>query len=315
MKAVWNERLQTVIRVFLYIVLIVFLIRNTFDIYYQFAGASGEENKTQNQVGQEVPEAAKTAAKVFLENWYFYKKDLTSEEKDRRMKQLKLVSSDKLFNQIDGGADLGVDLQNDPLSQQDNPQLNQVQSVQPNQSGQTNSNGFIVEQVEIWEAKWLDQKQEKVLITARLQTSDDHIFYSNVEVGKSGETWLVESIPAIVAEPQPLKEVDEEEPIEMDPDQKELLKSNLESFFKVWLGGDTVATNLYTENKPIPTSNILESLDAEFVKVSSIEIIKENPVQAKVGILIRRKDGILIPCQYLMQLEQKGDKWIVQSIQ
>jgi len=309
-----NERLKAIARIFIYIVLVVFLVRNLVDVYYQLMG-SNEPVVQQTSTSTEVPDSAKSVAKLFLVKWYF----LDPDQKDTdRISNLQPFVTETLYEYISSNSDLRiVDSQTSLTQQPTNGQ---------NTTGQTSSNattnggenkpfeGVSAKEVDVWQAIWKDQKANKVQIIARMQTSDNKTLFLSVPVEKSGSTWQVSSLPALIAEPEGAEKT--EEPVEIDISSKrEAIKTVLQDFFSDWLKGNKEAITRYmVDGKSIPTTEWEEKLEAEFVGVQDIKPESDNPLKVSVIISMKDKNDVEFQLNYHVTLQEKNGKLFIVSI-
>jgi hypothetical protein len=306
-----NERLKTIARVFIYLVLVVFLIRNVVDVYRQIAG-SDEPVVQQTRTSTEVPDSAKSVAKLFLVKWYF----LDPDEKDSaRILSLQPFVTETLYEYINSNSDLRVADSQASLTQPNNSTQNTAQSSSTaNSSNNAKFEGVSAKEVDVWQAIWKDQKANKVQIIARMQTSDDKTLFLSIPVEKSGSTWQVSSLPALIAEPVGAEKT--EEPVEIDISSKrEAIKTVLEDFFSDWLKGNKEAITRYmVDGKSIPTTEWEEKLEAEFVGVQEIKAESDNPLRVSVIISMKDKNNVEFQLNYHVTLQEKNGKLFIVSI-
>jgi hypothetical protein len=295
-----NERLKNVGRIFIYLVLIIFLVRNVWDIVDQVM-SYGRPTVTQQQVitSTEIPDTAKSVAKLFLQNWYSVGPNQKDED---RINGLKPFVTQNLFDFISSNNDLSID--------------NSTQgSTSTNTNGQQpEKKGVSVAGVDVWRATWQDQKTGKAKIIARLLTSDSKVLFLSLPVEKSGNTWQVSALPALVPVPRGSGKIAEDPGIDI-ADKEDAIKTVLDSFFTDWLGGNSEAIKRYmVSGKPIPTSNWLQQLNAQFQGVQTITPVSDNPLKVKVVIMLKDNNGVTMLLDYFMTLEQKNGSWNIVSI-
>jgi hypothetical protein len=293
-----NERLKNVGRIFIYLVLIIFLVRNVWDIVDQVM-SYGRPTVTQQQVttSTEIPDTAKSVAKLFLQNWYSVG---PNQNDDERIDGLKPFVTKSLFDFISSNNDLSID--------------NVTQGSTPPNGQQPVNKGVSVAGVDVWQATWQDQKTGKAKIIARLRTADNKVLFLSLPVVKSGNTWQVSALPALVPVPKGSDKAVEDPGIDLS-DREDAIKTMLDSFYTGWLAGNSEAFKRFmTNGKPIPTTNWLEQLDAEYQGVQSISPISDNPLKVKVVIMLKDQNGVSMLLDYFMTLEQKNGSWNISSI-
>lgn len=307
-----NARLKAAARIFIYIVLVVFLIRNLVDVYGQIAG-SDKPVVQQTNTTIEVPDTAKSVAKLFLSKWFAIK---PNEKDNERISKLQPFITPELYSYISTNSDLRINAEQTQTSGAANQTQNTTPNTPATDGEQTKFEGVSVKEVDVWQAKWTDQKNNKAQIITRMQTSDDKTLFLAIPVEKSGSTWQVSSLPALVAEPKGAEKSTESEEPEIDiNDKREAIKTVLEGFFSDWLKGSTESSALYmVDGKPIPTTKWEEKLDAEFVGVQQIIAESENPFKVNAVISMKDKNNVEFQLSYHITLQEKNGKWFIVSI-
>jgi hypothetical protein len=301
-----QERLKSTGRILVYIVLVIFLVRNVLDVVKQVTGADAPVAPKQTVTSNEVPVTAKSVAKLFLENWYTVGTGQKDEDRIKRLEPLMTVS---MLDYINSVSDLSIDNAVGP-----NQSATNTTTSNSNAQNTTEFKGVSAKEVEVWQATWTDQKAGKAKIVARMLTSEDKTLFLSIPVVKSGSTWQVSSLPALVAEPQGSDKPDEIPSIDIT-NEEEAIKKVLDSFFQDWLGGNSEAISRYmVDRKAIPTTNWLEELGATYEKVQTITPLSENPLKVKVVIMIKDSNNVKMLLDYYMTLEQKNGSWNIVSI-
>ncbi|MCH5585090.1 conjugal transfer protein [Shimazuella sp. AN120528] len=317
-----NARLKQVARIVIYAVLVVFLIRNLVDVYFQIAGRD-EPAVQQTSTSNEVPDTAKSVAKLFLENWYSIKPDGAD---DDRIKKLTPFITPNLYSYISTNADLRINTDQNQTSGTATQNSTTQNSTASNNSTTTNTSstgdqqqpfqGVSAKEVDIWQATWKDQKNNIAQVVARLQTNDDKALFLALPVVKSGSTWQVSALPALIAEPEGVTSTDDQDQPQIDIPQKDAMQTVLEDFFSDWLKGHTEASALYMANgKPIPTTNWEENLNAQFVGVQQIlPDSNDNPLKVSVYISMRDSNNVEFQLNYHVTFQEKNGKLFIVSI-
>jgi hypothetical protein len=306
------ERFKSVGRTLVYIVLVIFLIRNVLDIVEQITGSDKEEVEKPAIVSNEVPVTAESVAKVFLTNWYYVGPD---DKDNTRISRLEPYVTRELFGYISQNNDLWLEAQESssilqpqqPAGQQQTQQQTQQQAVQPTQVQVT------AKEVDIWQSSWMDQKQGKVKVIARLLSSDNKILFLALPVQQSGTTWQVSALPSLIAMPEGSDKEEEKTEIELGSEEDAII-SQLDNFFPIWLDGKST-TVFMSNNKSLPASTWLKDLQAKYEGVQEIEAISQGAqLKIKVVIMIKDSKNIAMLLDYFMTLEKKDGTWKIVSI-
>lgn len=319
MNPTLNERLKAVARLFVYIVLVIFLVRNVLDVVRQVTSPDGPDvPHQQTTTSNEVPDTAKSVAKLFLENWYSVRLDQSD---DSRIEHLKPFVTPSLFDFINKNTDFSIsNEQNSIITPQSTatnvPNATNTTNKTTNTTNQQQGKfqGVSAKEVDVWQATWKNQKAGQVQIIARLVSSDDKVLFLSLPVTQSGNTWQVSSLPSLVAEPKGSDKIEEDSGLDIK-DKEDAIKTVLDSFFTDWLAGNSEAIKRYmADGKPIATTNWLEKLNAQYQGVQSITPISENPLKVKVVIMIKDQNNVTMLLDYFMTLEEKNGSWNIDSI-
>lgn len=314
MNPTLNERLKQIGRIFLYIVLVIFLIRNVLDVVRQVTASNNNPVTTQQTVtSTEVPDTAKSVAQVFLENWYSAD---SSSDGTKRLANLQPLITQSLYDYINAQNDFFISASQNPIQQTTSTSNSTGATNVPNTNNgqQPNNQTVSAKEVDVWQANWLDQKAGQVKVTARLVTSDDETIFFSVPVVKSGNTWQVSALPALVPAPRGSGKEDDDPGIDIS-DKKPQIQAVLDNFFPAWLSGNSVSIRLYmTSGKPIPSSNWLRTLHAQYEGVQDISPLSNNPLKLKVVIMIKDQNNVSMLLNYFITVEQKDGTWKIDSI-
>jgi hypothetical protein len=310
MNPTLNERMKQIGRILLYIVLVIFLVRNSFDVVRQLS-AIGDPPPTPKVVtSTEVPDEAKSVAKLFIQHWYSVGPD---QDDDKRLESLKPFVTTNLFAFISRTTDLSID------NSKDSTNANNTPSNTPNTNGdqQQPFTGTHAVDVDVMKAVWEDQAKGDILVDARLSTSDDKVLYLSLPVVKSGNTWQVDSLPALIPQPVPNTDTPDEDPGVSIENDETAITTMLDGFFGDWLKGNTDLIKLYMANgKSIPSSDWLgeEALNGTYEGVQEIEAVSNKPLKIKASVLVKDQNNVKMMLNYTITLEKKNSQWFIVSI-
>ncbi len=310
MNPTLNERLKQIGRILIYVVLVIFLVRNSFDVVRQLSAIGDPPPGPKVATSTEVPDMAKSVAKLFLQHWYSVGPD---QDDDKRLESLKPFVTPSLFAFISRTTDLSID------NSKDSTNTNNISSDTTNTNGEQQQpfNGSHAVDVDVMKAVWKDQAKGDILIDARLSTSDDKVLYLSLPVVKSGNTWQVDSLPALVPEPVPNTDtVDDNSGVNIGNDET-AITTMLDGFFGDWLKGNEDLIKRYMANgKSIPSTDWLgeEALNGTYEGVQEIEGISNNPLKVKASILVKDQNNVKMMLNYTITLVKKNSQWFIVSI-
>ena len=223
-----------------------------------------------------VPEAAKTVGEQFLTSYLITgKRESLQEKQDRLVRH----STTHLAQQIMNDPDLSL--------------------LEPK---------IRVDQMYLWNTKWVEAGK-KAYLQFQTELEDGRKMLLQLLVVKAGSTWLVDSLPSLLPQPEPQEEMAQASTPTITEAEKRQIEQVVDGFFDSYLKG-----RLDSNTKPLgkPLTNILEELEGEYQEVT-VEITKQNPLQVNATVYITSK-GIKLPFQYQLELQKEKGQYVVKKI-
>lgn len=315
-KAIRNERMQSIVRIVLYVVLAIFLVRNTLDIIQDLSPNSTEAKKQEEmQKSTEVPDAAKNIAKLFVEKWLYLPKGQNNFESG----QSQILSAFMTTEGLDALGNNGITLDQSP--QQPNPNNTANNPKDPNKDG------LGVLDVEVWDSKYITNTttpQKEALVTVRVNLKDGRLLYLSVPVMKvdvinGNPTWLVSGPPALLPNQETIKP--EKVRVQIDDAEVVKIKQQYELFLKAYIRGEP--TTMYTENGlQIGLDNgkkLMDLVNSDSIAFTDHAVLfnttNSNPVVMSANVKFKDTFGYSYTFSYRVTFVLKDGKYLVQSIQ
>lgn len=229
-----------------------------------------------------IPESTKAVGEQFLEQYYDTEKDEIWEQKSKRL-------ADFVTNYVQ------------------------------NQWVRTPSLILLSEKVDAekivrWNDKWLEVGK-KALVEYQVTLEDKRKMQLRILVVKSGNTWLVDSLPSLL--PQPTRSIETVDThANVSEEERNKMEQAADGFFDSWLKG-RVDANTKTLNKP--PINLLQIVDGEYQAVL-IEPVKTKPWVVNATVFIESKSESdsdvkqTFPFQYLLELVKNKDQYVVKRM-
>ncbi|WP_044641385.1 conjugal transfer protein [Risungbinella massiliensis] len=306
--------MQSIVRIVLYVVLAVFLVRNTLDIITDLSTTSTEAQEQEEQKkSTEVPDAAKNVAKLFVEKWLNYQKGQNNFESE----QSRIISA---FMTQDGQKSLS----NNGLTFEESAQQPNANKNIPNDPSKA---GLGVQDVEVWDAKYVTTTttpQKEALITVRATLKDGRLLYLSVPVTEvnvinGNPTWLVSDPPALLPAQETIKP--EREQVQISDEEVDKIKQKYELFLKAYIRGEP--TTMYTENgTQIGLNNgqkLMDLVNSDSITFTDHKVLfnnaDSNPVIMSANVKFKDVYGYIYTFSYRVTFVLKDGNYLVQSIQ